>query len=67
MIIDNAVKVIEFLDNLDFPYDDFCVNYIVRNWMSDHAEEIRDIDGYEIDEEDVKIYWFDYVKEMLFT
>lgn len=58
--------VCEWLDELEFPYDDFCVNYIVRNWERDHEEELEEIDGFEIDIEDVKIYWFDYVKEKLF-
>lgn len=58
--------VIEFLDNLYFPYDDFCVNYIVKNWERDHEEELKEIDGFEIDEDDVRIYWFDYVTTNLF-
>lgn len=58
--------VVEILDDLDFPYDDFCVNYIAENWEKDHEEEIIE-DYIEIDEEDVKIYWFDYVKENLFN
>jgi len=62
-----ADLVIEILDNLDFPYDDYCVNYITSSWEKDHEEAIKEIDGFEIDEEDVKIYWFDYVKENLFT
>ena len=57
--------VVEILDDLDFPYDDSCVNYIAKNWENDHEEEIIE-DHVEIDEEDVKIYWFDYVKENLF-
>ena len=60
-----ADLVEEILDDLDFPYDDFCVNCIVENWERDHEEEIEEYD-IEIDEEDVKIYWFDYVKENLF-
>lgn len=59
--------VIKFLDELDFPYDDYCVNYITKSWEEDHEEEIKEIDGFEIDEEDVKIYWLGYVNENLFV
>lgn len=64
---DTVCIVVDCLENLHYPYDDFCVNYIVRNWVNDHTEEIKEIDGFEIDEEDVKIYWFDYVRENYFT
>lgn len=60
-----ADLVEEILYDLDFPYDDFCVNHIVENWERDHEEEIKE-DDIEIDEEDVKAYWFYYVKENLF-
>lgn len=64
--MDRITIIEDYLESLDYPYDDFCVNYIIKNWENDHEEEIKEIDGFEVDEEDVKIYWFDYVKEMLF-
>lgn len=56
--------VVKFLDELDLPYDDYCVNYISKAWEEDHKEEI---DGFEIDEENVKMYWLHYVNENLFV
>ena len=58
-----------FLDELDFPYDDGCVNFIVEDWEKDHKEQLVDVDEddmIEIDREDVESYWFFYVKEKLF-
>lgn len=66
-MIDTVAIVVDCLENLNYPYDDFCINYIISNWKADHTEEIKEIEGFEIDEEDVKIYWLDYVKEMLFS
>lgn len=59
--------VIKFLDELNLPYDDYCVNYIANNWERDHKEELIEIDWFEIDEEDVASYWLFYVKENLFV
>lgn len=56
--------VVEFLDNLYFPYNETCVNYIVNHWEHDHKEQLQEIDGFEIDEDDVRIYWFDYVENL---
>ena len=56
----------KYLDNLGYPYDDSCVNYIVRSWESDHEEQLMEEDGFEIDEEDVRDYWLSYVAENLF-
>ena len=64
MVTNRTEIVINCLENLDYPYEDFCVNYIIRNWEQDHAEEIKEIDGFEIDEEDVKMYWFDYIRKI---
>ena len=58
--------VIDLLIELGFPYDDSCVNDIVENWENDHEEELKELDGFEIDREDVEIYWFDYVRANLF-
>ena len=51
--------VIEILDKLDFPYDDYCVNYI--------AKQIQESCKDEIIEDDVRTYWFWYVNENLFV
>ena len=59
--------VVKLLDELNLPYDDYCVNYIAQAWETDHEEEIKEIEGFEIDEEDVKIYWLHYVNENLFV
>ena len=59
--------VINLLDELDLPYDDYCVNYIAQAWEADHEEEIKETYGFEIDEEDVKMYWLGYVNENLFV
>ena len=59
--------VIKYLEELELPYDDYCVNSIVKNWEKEHEEEIKENNLYEIDDEDVKSYWFYYVKENLFN
>ena len=61
--------VTEFLNGLNFPYDDYCVNYIVKQWEDDHIEQLNvpKEDRIEIDKEDVELYWFSYVKENLFV
>ena len=59
--------VIKFLDELELPYDDYCVNYITDAWESDHKEELIENDWFEIDEIDVQSYWLYYVKENLFV
>jgi hypothetical protein len=59
--------VISFLEDLELPYDDYCVNYIVKEWERDHKEEIIESDEFEIDEIDVESYWMYYVKENLFV
>ena len=58
--------VMRYLEELSFPYDDFCINYIIRNWKLDHEEELDTIDGFEIDIDDVRCYWLDFVKANLF-
>lgn len=59
--------VIKYLKELELPYDDYCVNFIVKDWEKDHEEEIKENALYEIDEEDVKSYWLYYVRENLFN
>lgn len=57
------------LDELNFPYDDYCVNYIASQWEDDHEEQLCVLkeERIEIDKEDVELYWFFYVKENLFV
>ena len=65
-----ADLVTEILDKYNCPYDDRCVNYIVEQWEYDHKEQLVNVpieERIEIDREDVKLYWFDYVKESLFV
>ena len=60
----------EFLEEFRCPYDDNCVNYIVEKWEYDHEEQLVNVpkeERIEIDRKDVKLYWFDYVKENLFV
>lgn len=59
--------VIQLLEELDLPHDDYCVNYIAQAWEKDHEEVIKEIDEFEIDKEDVKVYWLWYVNENLFV
>lgn len=64
----NRTDLIErLLDELNLPYDDFCVNFIARAWEEDHLESIEEDELFEIDADDVKAYWLDYVTENLFV
>ena len=51
--------IIEILDRLDFPYDDYCMNYIVKEMQNNYKNEIT--------EDNVKAEWLWYVKENLFV
>lgn len=51
--------VIDILDKLGLPYDDYCVNYIIKQLQ----ESLKDF----YTEEDIKTYWLWYVNENLFV
>ena len=70
MEIQRTDLVTKFLDELNYPYDDHCVNYIANQWEDDHMEQLVSVpkeERIEIDKEDVESYWFDYVNENLFV
>ena len=54
-------QVIKLLNDLEYPYNNLCVNYIVVKWSEEHKEQLEKDNTFTIDEEDVKIYWFEYV------
>ena len=54
-------QVTKLLNSLGYPYNSLCIDYIVTKWTQEHQEQLEEDNTFTIDEEDVKIYWFEFV------
>ncbi len=58
-------KIWETLEEKEFPSNRKCIEYIRDHWIDEHQESIEEAweeeTTFEIDDEDVEIYWFEYV------
>ena len=62
-------KIWRILNEKEYPFDSKCVAYIRDHWIEEHKECIEeawaDKNTFEIDEEDLDIYWFEYVGTLM--
>ncbi|MDO4650890.1 MAG: hypothetical protein Q4B26_19815 [Eubacteriales bacterium] len=62
-------RIEEYLDELELPYNDKCIQAIQSDWIFEHQASIEvchdDGDVFEIDSEDVSSYWMSFVKKMM--
>lgn len=57
-------RTMRILDEMNYPYNEYCAMWIVHNWKEEHYDCWEEM---EINEDDIKTYWFDFISEKVFT
>lgn len=57
--------ITKHLEELGYPYNDLCVNLIQKEWEHDHQEQLEEDEFFEIDKEDINLYWCSITNELL--